>query len=259
MNTLQKTLLSAATILSFGFYTVFLRAQDSQLIAIVPSAGAADTVQQNPADISAPPPPTELKTYIDQINAEAAKNQVAQTQQTAAQTQTVQTEARQQATAQADAQATQQQIAAQAQVAAQITAQQQAAQLAVQEQASAQAQAQQQAAQRAAQQQAAAQAQAAAQSGQYKNGTYTGQSVNVYYGNVQVQAVIQGGQIADVLFLQYPSDRSTSRSINGQAMPLLKQEAIQAQSANVNGVSGASATSQGFVQSLSDALSQARV
>ncbi len=93
--------------------------------------------------------------------------------------------------------------------------------------------------------------------GQYKDGTYTGPSVFVYYGNVQVQAIIQGGKIADVKFLQYPSDRSTSQYINSQAMPMLTQEAIAAQSANVSGVSGASETSSGFVQSLGPALAQA--
>jgi len=96
-----------------------------------------------------------------------------------------------------------------------------------------------------------------APSGKYRDGTYTGSSVYVYYGYVQVQAIVQGGKLADVKFLQYPNDRSTSRMINSQAMPILKQEAIQAQSAQVDGVSGASDTSQGFVQSLSSALSQA--
>ncbi len=131
-----------------------------------------------------------------------------------------------------------------------------------QAQAQAQAQAQQQAAaQRQAAAQAAAQQQAAAQaqqsSGQYRNGTYTGPSVNVYYGNVQVAAVITGGKLADVKILQYPNDRSTSIQIADYALPQLTQEAISAQSAQVNGVSGASATSQGFVQSLGAALSKA--
>jgi len=94
--------------------------------------------------------------------------------------------------------------------------------------------------------------------GQYVNGTYTGDAANAYYGNVQVQVTVSGGKIADVQFLQYPSDRSTSRYINSQAMPILTSEAIQAQSAQVNGVSGASDTSAAFQQSLSSALSQAQ-
>jgi uncharacterized protein with FMN-binding domain len=93
--------------------------------------------------------------------------------------------------------------------------------------------------------------------GRYKDGTYTGSVADAFYGNVQVQVTVSGGNITDVQFLQYPSDRSTSRFINSQAMPLLTQEAIQAQSAQVDGVSGATATSGAFIQSLQSALSQA--
>ena len=94
--------------------------------------------------------------------------------------------------------------------------------------------------------------------GQYVDGTYTGSVADAYYGYVQVQAVIQGGKLTDVIFLQHPSDRRTSQYINDQAMPYLKTEAIQAQSANVSGVSGASDTSMAFIQSLKDALAKAK-
>ena len=93
--------------------------------------------------------------------------------------------------------------------------------------------------------------------GQYKDGQFTGPTVDAFYGYVQVQAVIQGGQIADVKFLQYPSDRQTSRRINSIAMPYLTQEAVQAQSANVDIVSGATLTSQAFAESLQAALQSA--
>lgn len=93
--------------------------------------------------------------------------------------------------------------------------------------------------------------------GKYKNGTYTGTVADAYYGNVQVQAIVTGGKITDVKFLQYPNDNRTSISINSQAMPYLTQEALQAQSANVNTISGASATSGAFRQSLKAALAQA--
>ena len=96
-----------------------------------------------------------------------------------------------------------------------------------------------------------------AASAAYKDGTYTGSVEDAYYGNVQVQAVIQGGKIKQVKFLQYPNDRPNSVAINQQAIPYLQQEAIQAQSAHVSGVSGATDTSIAFVQSLSSALSQA--
>lgn len=99
---------------------------------------------------------------------------------------------------------------------------------------------------------------APAPKGQYADGTYTGSSADAYYGTVQVQAVIQNGKLASVNFLQYPNTHQTSVYINDQAMPYLQSEAIQAQGANVSGVSGATDTSMAFVQSLSDALAQAK-
>jgi uncharacterized protein with FMN-binding domain len=94
--------------------------------------------------------------------------------------------------------------------------------------------------------------------GQYKDGVYTGDIADAYYGNVQVQATIQNGKITDVQFLDYPQDRRTSIEINSQAMPYLKEEAIQAQSAQVDTVSGATQTSWAFRESLTSALDQAR-
>lgn len=94
--------------------------------------------------------------------------------------------------------------------------------------------------------------------GQYKDGRYTGTAADAYYGNIQVQAVISGGKLTDVIFLQHPSDNRTSESINTQAMPYLKEEALQKKSAQVDVVSGASDSSQAFVQSLGSALAQAK-
>jgi uncharacterized protein with FMN-binding domain len=91
----------------------------------------------------------------------------------------------------------------------------------------------------------------------YRDGTFTGTSADAYYGNIQVQVAIQGGKIVDVTFLDYPQDRRTSLRINSQAMPYLKQEAIQAQSASVDGVSGATDSSMAFKISLASALAQA--
>ncbi len=93
--------------------------------------------------------------------------------------------------------------------------------------------------------------------GQYKDGTYTGSVADAFYGNVQVRLTVSGGKITDVKFLQYPNSHSTSVYINQQAMPYLKQEAVQAQSSNVQIISGATFTSQAFAQSLSSALSGA--
>jgi uncharacterized protein with FMN-binding domain len=97
----------------------------------------------------------------------------------------------------------------------------------------------------------------ASQSAGYKNGTFTGPEANAYYGLVQVQVVIQNGKIANVKFLDYPHDRRTSQMINSQAMPWLTQEAIQAQSANINIISGATLTSEAFANSLQAALNSA--
>ena len=97
----------------------------------------------------------------------------------------------------------------------------------------------------------------APQAAGYKSGTFVGPVVDAYYGNVQVQVTIQNGKITDVKFLDYPHDRRTSQMINSQAMPWLVQEAIQAQNANVNVISGATLTSEAFANSLQAALSQA--
>ena len=94
-------------------------------------------------------------------------------------------------------------------------------------------------------------------SGNYKDGTYTGGVADAVWGNVQVKVVVQNGRITSVQFLQYPNDRGRSIEINQYADPQLIQEAIQAQSANVDIVTGATDTSDAFIQSLTDALAQA--
>ena len=91
----------------------------------------------------------------------------------------------------------------------------------------------------------------------YKDGVYTGNAADAFYGNIQVRATITDGKIAKVEFLQYPNDRDNSVEINQQAMPYLRQEAIQAQSAQVHVISGATDTSIAFTQSLSSALAKA--
>ena len=98
----------------------------------------------------------------------------------------------------------------------------------------------------------------AASIGVYKNGTYKGPEIDAYYGLVQVQATIQSGKIANIQFLEFPSDRRTSVEINNIAVPYLQQEAIQAQSANVDIISGATLTSEAFMMSLQNALNSAK-
>jgi uncharacterized protein with FMN-binding domain len=92
----------------------------------------------------------------------------------------------------------------------------------------------------------------------YKDGTFKGPEVDAYYGLVQVQATIQGGKLANVQFLEYPTDRRTSQEINNIAVPYLQQEAMQAQSARVDVISGATLTSEAFMMSLQNALNSAK-
>jgi uncharacterized protein with FMN-binding domain len=93
--------------------------------------------------------------------------------------------------------------------------------------------------------------------GAYKNGSYTGAEADAQWGLVQVKITIQNGKLTNVQFLEYPNHRDRSVEINNYAMPQLTSEAISAQSAQVDIVSGATDTSEAFIQSLGDALSQA--
>jgi len=94
--------------------------------------------------------------------------------------------------------------------------------------------------------------------GGYRDGTYTGNSFDAYYGYVQIQTIIQNGKIAHVRFLNHPQDQGYSIAVNDYAMPRLTSETIQAQNANVNTISGATETSGAFRKSLSSALAQAK-
>jgi uncharacterized protein with FMN-binding domain len=93
----------------------------------------------------------------------------------------------------------------------------------------------------------------------YRDGAYTGSVADAQWGYIQVKVIIQQGAITDVQFLQYPNERERSVLINNYADPQLTSEAIQAQSAEVDLVTGATDTSEAFVQSLSDALAGAKV
>ena len=94
-------------------------------------------------------------------------------------------------------------------------------------------------------------------SGAYRDGSYTGIQADAHWGTVEVLAVISNGQIGDVQFTNYPNHRNRSLEINRRAMPILMREAIQSQQADVDIVSGATDTSEAFIQSLDSALRQA--
>ena len=87
------------------------------------------------------------------------------------------------------------------------------------------------------------------------NGTFTGPSVFVKYGNVQVKITVVDGRITDAVAVKAPSGRN-DRYTN-MAVPVLKKQTLAAQSANIQGASGASYTSYGWFTSLQGALSQA--
>ena len=91
------------------------------------------------------------------------------------------------------------------------------------------------------------------------NGTFTGSDFPNRYGDVQVRVVISGGRITDVQAVQLPTDRAESAYISQQAGPWLRTEALQAQSANIDIISGATYTSQSYAQSLESALQQAHL
>lgn len=95
--------------------------------------------------------------------------------------------------------------------------------------------------------------------GAYRNGAYAGSVADAYFGKVQVEAIIQGGQLSNVQIMQSPNDNGHSKQVSDSSLPQLVQEAIQAQNANVNIVSGATQTSQAFQQSLAAALAQAKI
>ena len=95
----------------------------------------------------------------------------------------------------------------------------------------------------------------AAPATQSASGTFTGDSIDVRYGFVQVKITVENGKITDAQAVQSPTgrnDRYTQMSV-----PVLRQRTLAAQSANISGVSGASFTSYGWYTSLVSALAKA--
>lgn len=88
------------------------------------------------------------------------------------------------------------------------------------------------------------------------SGQVTGQAVQIPFGVVQVQVTLQGGKITDVQALQMPSDQRHSSEISSYAAPQLRSEVLQAQSDQIDTISGATYTSEGYIQSLQSALDQ---
>ena len=89
------------------------------------------------------------------------------------------------------------------------------------------------------------------------DGTFTGDAADTRYGPVQVRITVTGGKITDAQAVQYPQESSRDVRINSTAVPELNQEALQAQSAQIDTVSGATYTSEGYQQSLQSAIDAA--
>lgn len=89
--------------------------------------------------------------------------------------------------------------------------------------------------------------------------SFTGPVVRTQFGDIQVKVAIDGGKIVDVQALQLPYDRARSQFISQQVGPWLRSEAITAQSAQIDVISGATYTSLAYARSLDGALKQAHI
>ena len=89
--------------------------------------------------------------------------------------------------------------------------------------------------------------------------TYDGDEVMTRWGLVQVQITVADGKITKSEVLQVPWDNHEDQQINSYAVPILNDEAVAAQSADIDMVSGATVTSNGYVQSLQSAIDQANL
>ncbi|MEU4878526.1 FMN-binding protein [Streptomyces sp. NPDC021608] len=87
--------------------------------------------------------------------------------------------------------------------------------------------------------------------------TLTGDSVQTRYGPVQVRVTLTDGRITDVTAVEYPQENPRDQQINAYAVPQLTREVLSAQSADVDTVSGATYTSDGYRRSLQSALDSA--
>jgi uncharacterized protein with FMN-binding domain len=87
--------------------------------------------------------------------------------------------------------------------------------------------------------------------------TYTGDAASTKYGPVQVEITVANGTVTDVSVIDYPSNNGKDQQINARALPVLVQETLDAQSADIDMVSGATYTGDGYTESLQSALDQA--
>lgn len=91
------------------------------------------------------------------------------------------------------------------------------------------------------------------------SGTFTGDSVDTRWGPVQVQITVSSGKITAVQAVVYPTHNPRDVEINNQALPILADEAVKAQSSQIDAVSGATVTSDGYISSLQSAIDKANL
>ncbi len=89
--------------------------------------------------------------------------------------------------------------------------------------------------------------------------TYTGDAVDTRWGVVQVRITVSGGKITASDAVQYPQNNGRDLEINSYAVPQLNSEVVAAGSAQIDAVSGATVTSDGYIQSLQSAVDQAHL
>ena len=89
--------------------------------------------------------------------------------------------------------------------------------------------------------------------------TYQGSVAETRWAPVQVSITVAGGKITSVSGPTYPNGHGRDREINAYALPVLKQETLQSQSASIDSVSGATVTSDGYKESLQAALNAAHL
>ncbi|SER65344.1 FMN-binding domain-containing protein [Pedococcus cremeus] len=87
--------------------------------------------------------------------------------------------------------------------------------------------------------------------------TFSGDTAMTQWGPVQVQITVAGGKVTRATALQVPSGNNRDQEINSYAVPVLNQEVVAAQSANIDMISGATVTSDGYLQSVQSAFDKA--
>jgi uncharacterized protein with FMN-binding domain len=96
-------------------------------------------------------------------------------------------------------------------------------------------------------------------SGSSSSGTYTGDAVDTRWGIVQVQITAESGKITKSEAVRFPTENSRDQEINAYAVPELNSEVVNKQSGNIDAISGATVTSDGYIQSVQSAIDQANL